>query len=106
MGKPRLVELDEAKSQLDDLLRRVTGKGETILITQDGRVQAVFLPPGEYERLLERDREKPDTLTTLEAIFELNARIKARRGGRPLPDPVDVIHEMREERDAELAHLR
>lgn len=39
-------------------------------------------------------------------VREFRARLRARRGGRPLPLPEEVIREMREERDAELTGLR
>ncbi|GBC93400.1 hypothetical protein HRbin15_01891 [bacterium HR15] len=42
----------------------------------------------------------------LQRALEVGERIRARRGGDPLPDPAEIIRQIREERSAQLDHLR
>lgn len=61
------------------------------------------LPPEERTLLEERLHRQTNWRETLQQIDNLQAQIKADRGGKPLDLPVDeIIHQMREERTEEL----
>ena len=55
----------------------------------------------EYERL-KANQQKEDWREVLDRALRLGKEISARRGGEPLPDPADIIHQMREERDEQI----
>lgn len=95
----RVMSATEARVHFGELLRRVTEDAETVVVERGGKPQVVVLSLAEYERL--RGAQEPE-----EDWWEMAERsrqtINAYRGGRPMPDITEVIHEMREERDAQL----
>ncbi len=100
----RVVSATEARIRFGELMRRAVEDRETIIVERGGKPYVVVLSVQAYERLR---KEHPETTwqETLEQILRLGARIKARRGGKPLPPPEEVIREMREERSAQLTGL-
>ena len=70
----------------------------------DSLVQVILaLSPEERTLREERLHRKTNWRDTLQQIDNLQAQIKADRGGKPLDLPVDeIIHQMREERTEEL----
>lgn len=67
-------------------------------------VQVILsLSPEERALLEERLHRKTNWRETLERIDELQAQIRADRGGKPLNLPVDeIIHQMREDRTEQM----
>ncbi len=51
------------------------------------------------------DEEAERTLQVLEQIDALQEKMLRRRGGQPFPSSVELIREMREERDRQLGRL-
>jgi prevent-host-death family protein len=93
----------EARVRSGDLMRRVVESGETLLVERGGKPQVAVVSLAEYDRL--RAEHGPE-----EGWWELAARsrrlIDEFRQGRPLPDICKLIHELREERDAQLLDAR
>jgi hypothetical protein len=74
--------------------------GESVTVERGGKPAVVVAPVAEYEHLLEMERKRrEDWWKRLDA---LHARIRAEIGDRPVPDTVELIREMREERSREL----
>lgn len=99
----RSVTTAEARDRLNELIRRVKENGEQVVVVTDGEPQAVIISPEEYNRL---KGEKGEWQKVLEDAGRLRDAIAARRRGRPLPSPEDVIRQVREERDGQLTGLR
>ena len=95
----RTMTATEARVHFGELLRRVTENAETIVVERGGKPQVVVISLDEYERLRGAQQPEEDWWDLAERARQT---INAHRGGRPLPDIAEVIHEMREERDAQL----
>lgn len=97
----KTISATEARVHFGELIRKVKEEKQPYVVERDGEPYVVVLSVEEYERLRikkqdERWREN------LERALELGAAISARRGGAPLPDPAEIIREMREERTRQL----
>ncbi len=99
------ISATEARTRFDALMRRVVEEEEHAIVERGGKPYVVLLSYEEYERL-RRSQAHPTWQETLDRLLRLGARIKARRGGRPLTPPEAIIREVREERDAQLSDLR
>ncbi len=91
----------EAREHFDDVMRRVVESNEAVIVERDGARQVVVLPVAEYERM-RTGSYGPGSSDALERLAQLGDEIRARRGGQPLTEPDEIIHEMREERNAEI----
>ena len=100
----RVVTATEARVRFGELMRRVVEEQETVIVERAGKQQVVVLSVAEYEHL-RTARRKEDWRQVLQQAIELGDRIRARRGGRPLPPAEEVIREMREERGEQLEQL-
>jgi len=100
----RVVTATEARVRFGELMRRVVEEQETVIVERAGKQQVVVLSVTEYEQL-RTARRKEDWKQVLQQAMELGERIRARRGGRPLPPAEEVIREMREERSEQLVDL-
>jgi prevent-host-death family protein len=90
----------EARVRFGELLRRVTERGETIIVERAGKPQAVVVSVDEYRRLQAGQEQTPTWREKLRRTHDL---IRAERGDQELHPPVDeLIRQMREERDAQL----
>jgi prevent-host-death family protein len=96
-----VISATEARIHFGELLRRVVESREAVIVERDGKPQVAVLPLEEYERL-KACQPGRDWEQTLRKALDLADRIDARRGGRPLPSPAEVIRETREERDEQL----
>lgn len=103
----KTISATEAQSHFDDLLRDVADHGETVFVERSGGPTLVVLSVAEYERLrTENNRPESDLSKWLEEADAVREAIASSRNGRPLPDVSELIHQMREERDAQaLANL-
>ena len=73
-------------------------------VERGGKPQVVILSVEDYERLRANE---PDSENWWELARRSREAIHRWRGGRPMPSIEDLIHDMREERDAQLlANLR
>lgn len=89
----------DVQDHFDDLMRDVSERGETILVERSGEPQVVLLSLDEFKRMGGRTEEPEDWRELLDRTRE---SIAQSRRGKPLPDPSEIIHQMREERDAQL----
>ncbi len=84
------------------VLRYVNIEQQPVIIQHAGKPYAVIMAIEEYERLKAKEPQA-DWRAALEQARQLRERISARRGGAPLPDPAEILHQLREERDVQLA---
>ena len=99
----QVISATEARVHFGELLRRVAEGHQAVIVERDGKPQVVVLAVEEYERL-KATQPRNDWRQTMEKAIAVADGIRARRAGCLLPDPTDVISEMREERDEQL-HL-
>jgi prevent-host-death family protein len=98
----RQMSATQARVNFGEVLRYVTEEQQPIIVERAGKPHAVIMGIEEYERLKITDDVEPDWRVALERARKLREQIAARRGDEPLPDVVEIIHQMREERDAQL----
>lgn len=101
----RIVSATQARIRFGELIRWVTETQQPVLVERDGQPCVVVLPVEVYRRMQEA-QGRPEWQEVLNQVREFRAQLRARRSGRPWPLPEEVIREMREERDAQLAGLR
>lgn len=101
---PRVVSATQARIRFGELMRWAAETHEPITVERDGRPYVVILSVEAYRRL--KDAQTRSTWQdVLSRVREFRARLQARRGGKPLTPPEEVIRELREERDARLTDL-
>jgi prevent-host-death family protein len=86
----------QARVHFGEVLRRVRAN-EIITVEHAGKPEAVILSIEEYKRLRASEPEKADWWERARLNRE---RIERELGDREFPDIVEMIHEMRDERDA------
>jgi prevent-host-death family protein len=99
------VSATEARIHFGEMIRRVAEAEEAIVVEKAGTPQLVMLSIGRYQQLIQAQAAQQQS--AWERITAVHALIRQRRGDAPLqPSVVDIIHQMREERDEQLlAHL-
>lgn len=97
----QVISATEARVRFGELLRRVVQSREAVIVERDGKPQVVVLSLEEYERL-KAAQPRSDWRQTMERAIALADSIRASRCGRPLPEPSEVIRQMREERNEQL----
>lgn len=100
-----VIDVTQVPSQFGELVRHVVEEDQLVVVEQGGEPQVVILSVATYERLISA-QGSPDWRAVLERASALRERIQARRGNAPLPLPEEIIHSMRDTRDAELTSLR
>jgi len=103
------VSATEVKNLWGRVVRRVLQRREPALVESKGVPTVVILPADDYQQLVaERDAElrKQRQLALLDEAERFAQEVAARYADRPLPDSVEIIRQMREERDDELTGLR
>lgn len=88
----------EARIHLGEHLHRI-GNVDVITVEHDGTPEGVVVSITEYQRLLNDSDSREDWWELAERSREAFRR---RLGDRELPSAVELIHEAREERDAQL----
>jgi hypothetical protein len=79
------------------------------MVESKGVPTVVILPADDYQRLIteqDADARKQQQLALLDEIERFAKEVAARYPDRPSPDSVEIIRQMREERDDELLGLR
>jgi prevent-host-death family protein len=101
------INLTEAKQNLGEMVNRVAYGGERIMLLARGKPRAALVSVEDLQRLeslrVEDESRKARRREALAAAHALRAKILARTGGVPLPDSVEELHQLREERIRELA---
>ena len=95
----RTVTATEARVRFGELMRRVVEHEETVVVEKSGEPKVVVLSVAEYERLRGEPLKPDDWNARLERLHDL---VRADLNGRELPDITQLIHVMREERDAQI----
>lgn len=95
------VSATEARVRFGELMRRVTERGEIVVVERGGQPQVVVLSVDEYERLSAGRREDWKELAR-----RAREGIRDELNGRELPPPEEVIRQGREDRDERLLGLR
>jgi prevent-host-death family protein len=109
MGNIWRVSATEVKNSWGRVVRRVLQRGEPALVESKGLPTVVILPADEYERLVtarEVEIRRERQLTLLDEAERFAKAVAARYPGQPMPDSVEIINELREERDDQLLGLR
>ncbi|MDP9368815.1 MAG: type II toxin-antitoxin system Phd/YefM family antitoxin [Chloroflexota bacterium] len=100
----RTVSATEVRVHFGELMRRVVEGQEPVVVERGGKPQVVVVSVEEYERLRGERIEREDWW---ERARRSRERVARELNGRPFPDITELIHEMREERDAQiLGNLR
>ena len=103
------VSATEVKNSWGRVVRRVLRYREPALVESKGTPTVVILPADDYERLIaarETETRGRQQLMLLDEAERLAKQVAARYPGRPAPDSVEIIREMREERDGAIVGLR
>ncbi len=95
----RVISATEARVHFGEVMRWVVEAGTPVVVERGGKPRVVVLSVAEYERLTAGRRAMGDWLERVDAVREM---IRRDLGGRDIPDPSDIIRQMREERDAQL----
>ena len=101
----RRMTATDARVHFGEVMRRVVEQGEQIIVERAGRPQVVILSVDAYEKMKTAQRRE-DWREALARAVQVGARVRARREGRPLTPPDEIIRQMREERDAQFDSLR
>ena len=101
----RRMTATDARVHFGEVMRRVVEQGEQIIVERAGKPQVVILSMATYEQM-KMAQQREGWRDALARAIQVGAKIRARRGEQPLTPPEEVIHRMREERDAQLANLR
>ena len=73
-----------------------------VIVERDGKPQVVILSKPAYDALMSGVSPRP----WRELVLEARQQAQADLGKRNLPSPEEMIRQVREERDAQLNHLR
>ncbi|MCL4302003.1 MAG: type II toxin-antitoxin system prevent-host-death family antitoxin [Anaerolineae bacterium] len=103
------VSATEVKNSWGRVVQRVLQRREPALVESKGVATVVILPADEYERLVaaqEAEKRRQRQLALLDQAEQFAKEVAHRYTGQSLPDSIEIIREMREERDGELMGLR
>ncbi len=97
----KTISATEARIHFGELMRRVVEQKEAIIVERSGKPQVAIMPIDEFERLraLRGKESREQALQYMETIAE---KVRERRKTMAVPEPEDLIRQMREERDEEL----
>ena len=102
------VSMTQAKNRLADVVNRAAYGGERIVLLSRGKPKAAIISFQDLQ-LLEGLREEAHQERVEGWLAEartLRQEILKRREGVPLPDSVEMLRELREERDEQILGLR
>lgn len=99
----RTVSATEARVRFGELMQRVADGGETVIVERDGVPRVAILSIDSYKHL--KGDESPWEQWQAD-LRRLHERLRAELGDTQLPSSVEIIRQMREERDNHLTSLR
>lgn len=99
----RTVSATEARIHFGEIMERVAGKEETVIVERGGTARMVMLSVRAYDRLIAAESRAGDWLALAD---QSRRRIHEEKGDRQLPPPEDFLDQLREERDGQLLHMR
>ena len=97
------ISATEARIHFGELMRRVVEQQEPVIVEHSGKPHVVIVSVEEYERLQAEAEAREDWR---ELVPQARAQVRSDLGGRALTPPEDVLRELREARDDQLAPLR
>jgi prevent-host-death family protein len=104
------VSMTQAKNELADVVNRVAYGGERIVLLSRGKPRAAIVSFEDLQVLEGLQEEKKTHRARMEGWLAearaLRREILKRREGVPLPDSVETLQELREERDEQILGLR
>lgn len=100
----RRMTATDARIRFGEVMRRVVEQGERVIVERVNKPLVVILSMSTYKQM-KAAQQRESWQDALARVIEVGARIRARREGQPLTPPDEIIHQMREERDAQLANL-
>jgi prevent-host-death family protein len=98
----RVVSATEARIRFGELMRQAVENHETIIVERGGRSHVVVMSVEEYERLLKGQQQSD----WKELVHGARAQIQAELGDRTLPQPEEILDQIREGRDGQLLGMR
>ena len=99
----RTISATEARIRFGELMQRVADGGETVIVERDGVPRIAIISIDSYNQFKGEESPWEQWEANLRRLHE---RIRAELGDAQLPSSVDIIRQMREERDEQLASLR
>ena len=99
----RTISATEARVKFGELMRRVYENDETVIVERDGEPRIAIVSIDSYKQM--KGEESPWERWQAD-LKHLHERLRAELQGRPLPSSVEIIRQMREERDEQLANVR
>jgi prevent-host-death family protein len=99
----RTVSATEARVKFGELMQRIADSGETVIVERDGVPRVAILSIDSYRHLTKDESPWEQWQADLHRLHE---RIRVELGDTKLPSSVDIIRQMREERDEQLTGLR
>ncbi len=103
------VSATEVKNSWGRVVKRVLQRREPVLVESKGKPTVVIMPADDYERLVtaqEFESQTRQQLILLDEAERIAQEVAARYLQHPQPDSVEILREMREERDDSLMGLR
>lgn len=99
----RTISATEARVKFGELMQRVFENDEAVIVERDGNPRVVILSIDSYKQM--KGEESPWERWEAD-LRRLHDHLKAELAGRPLSDSVEIIRQMRQERDEQLSSLR
>jgi len=99
----RRISATDARIHFGKLMRAVVEKEEPVVVERSGEPHVVVLSVDHYQRLIAAWEEQEDWR---ELVSQAREQVRADLGGRELTPPEDVLRQVREERNGQLAPLR
>lgn len=99
----RTISATEARIRFGELMQRVVESNETVIVERDGVPRIAILSIDSYHHL--KGEESPWDRWQAD-LRRLHERLRTEVGDRHLPSSVEIIRQMREERDEQLTGLR
>lgn len=100
------VSMTQAKNELADVVNRAAYGGERIILLSRGKPKAAIISFEDLQLLEGVQEEKRAHRTRIEGWLaearDLRQEILRRRAGEALPDSVEMLEELREERDEQI----
>jgi prevent-host-death family protein len=97
------ISATEARIHFGELMRRVVEEQEPVIVEHSGKPHVVIISVEAYERLQAEAEAREDWR---ELVPQARAQVRSDLSGRALTPPEDVLRELREARDDQLAPLR
>ncbi len=99
----RVISATEARVRFGQLMQRVAENDETVIVERDGVPRVAILSIANYRKLKGEESSLKQWEADLRRVHE---RLRAELGDSQLPSSVELIQQMRAERDEQLDRLR